>query len=254
MEVIQLNEDEVLLSRRLDDLFAAVQNKNVCKFTNFLDERQAMVALATIRKKHFTDYLFWGGFSEAERVILGFFPDYMQPQGEAFPIVPITVTYRKEDKLSHRDFLGALMNLMIKRELIGDILVQEGQAVLFVHQNASKLVLEELKRVGRVGVKCSASLPATLPAAHQYKELSGTISSPRLDALVAMLAGISREKASNLIKSGLVMQNCEIVDSPSNEVAQEDKLSIRGYGKYILQRIGPVTKKGRVSISCLKYI
>lgn len=146
------------------------------------------------------------------------------------------------------------MGLMIKREAIGDILVGEGLSVLFVTEPVAGVVLGELLKVGSCGVSCEQGLPDELPSAHQYRSIGGTVSSLRLDCVVALLTNLSREKASQLIRSGLVSKNAQPMDSISKEVAEGDKLSIRGYGKFLVGSAGTVTKKGRIHLECKKYI
>ena len=96
----------------------------------------------------------YGGFQEAERKVAGFFPDYVEIDEQLpslFPLEPLTARFREQDKLSHRDFLGSLMGLRISREMIGDILVGNGFAVFFVLNQAVPPILNEMKKVGRVG-------------------------------------------------------------------------------------------------------
>lgn len=243
-----------MFSDRVEDLFSIAETRSIPKFSPFLDERQQALARQVAAKSR-GNYLFYSGHpGEGDRLMLGVFPDYCEPDGELFPIVPITVHYRRQDTLSHRDFLGALMGLMIKREAIGDILVGEGLGVLFVTEPVAGVVLDELLKVGSCGVSCQRGLPEELPSAHQYQSMGGTVSSLRLDCVVALVTNLSREKASQLIRSGQVSKNAQPMDSISKEVEEGDKLSIRGYGKFLIGPAGAVTKKGRIHLECKKYI
>ena len=247
-----LTPEERLFADRVEDMFSIVDSRSIPKFSSFLDERQQAIVKQVAPQGN---YLLYAGHpGEGDRLMLGVFPDYCEPDGSLFPIVPITVRYRRQDTLSHRDFLGALMGLMIKREAIGDILVGEGLSVLFVTEPVAGVVLGELLKVGSCGVSCEQGLPDELPSAHQYRSVGGTVSSLRLDCVVALLTNLSREKASQLIRSGLVSKNAQTMDSISKEVAEGDKLSIRGYGKFLVGSVGTVTKKGRIHLECKKYI
>ena len=197
--------------------------------------------------------MFWGGFSEAERVVFGAFPDYLQPLEESFPIMGATVAFRKQDALQHRDFLGAFLALGLNRETLGDILVEDGRAVFFVRKEVSSVLLDGIQKVGRVGVSIQSGFQKPLPVAHRFKEISGVVASPRLDCLAALLTGLSREKAAGLIRSGLVMVDHEVFQEPSLTVREGVNLSVRGTGRFIIDRLGPVTKKGRLNVAGRKY-
>ena len=130
--------DIALLPARIDDLRQQCEKTNTPKFIGFLTAEE--VALATKTLKHDKNYCLFGGYDTAERVMIGFLPEWCD--NPVFPITPITFTYRKCDKLSHRDFLGAIMSLGVARETIGDILVEEGRAVIFVSNDVFRFVCE----------------------------------------------------------------------------------------------------------------
>ena len=119
--------EQDLLAARLEDSIK-LSRKRPC-FLGFLDEAQAAFCQERLSRRQDVAYLSWGGHEYAERVVLGFFPDYLEPAPEYFPITPLVLSYRKEDKLTHRDFLGSFMALGVERSVIGDIVVGEGQCV-----------------------------------------------------------------------------------------------------------------------------
>lgn len=256
MGPLNLSGEETLFSKKMGDLFRLCEEKGSARFSTFLDERQRVIARAVASAKGREgeeSHLFFGGYEDAERTMLGVFPFYETPDGEAFPITPITCRYRVQDKLTHRDFLGALMGLSIKRETIGDILIGDGCGVIFTFSPIASIIVQELTKIGRVGVTCEVGLPPVLPAAHTLLPVEGTISSLRLDCLVSFLTNRSREQASALIKGGLVQVNAVVVDASSRLLEEGSKLSIRGEGKFLLQTVGGVTKKGRIHVTCMKY-
>ena len=244
--------DREFLSR-IEDIFAVSRNRNIAKFSHFLDERQAYLAKMYAQRQE-QPYLFYGGYENAERVMLGVFPDYLPPSEEAFPLSPVTVTFRREDALSHRDFLGSLMALKIKREMVGDILPEPGRCVLFLGEAAAPLVFSELKKIGRVGVKLFPGIIGELPPGKTLVPVEGTVSSLRLDAVTAMVTGLSREKAQALIRSGEVTINYAAEQSVSAPLAPEDILRIRGYGKFLITGEMRTTKKDRIYLILQKYV
>lgn len=245
--------DDHILEAKVDDAIRCAQSGKAVRFIGFLDERQVMQVKSVLKNRMFKNYMFWGGFSEAERVVFGAFPDYLEPSAEEFPLLGITGVFRKQDVLRHRDFLGALLAQGLTRETIGDILVEEGRAVFFVRKEVSALLLNNIQKVGSVGISLQVGVQGSLPAAHHFREITGVVASSRLDCLVALFAGLSREKAAGLIRSGLVMVNHEIVQESSFSMQEGMGVSIRGTGRFVVDKLGPVTKKGRLNIAGRKY-
>ncbi len=245
-----LSRDE-WLKARIED--ALSQGKRRPSFVGFLDEREAAVAERTARSLKGEGWSLWGGYEESERKIFGVFPDYMEPDPFRFPITAITIRFRSCDHLDHRDFLGALLGAGLQRSVIGDILPEEGRCICFVRTENTGFLLSQIDRIGRVGVKLSEGYQEPLPAGRGFSEFQEVVASARLDCVVAAAIGQSREKASRMIEAGLVMKNHEQVLSLSEPVQEGDKLSVRGKGRYIIDRLGPVTKKGRMGIAGRKY-
>ena len=247
------NREDALFAARIEDMFTLAEEKCLTRFSFFLDEHQQSLA-RQIAASHGGNYGFYGGFADSERTVLGIFPFYQEVEYTLYPVVAVTVTFRKEDTLSHRDFLGALMSLLIKRESIGDILVGEGIGVIFTFDTIAPIIIQELTKIGRVGVRCQMGPPQSLPVSHHFLDLSGTVSSMRLDCIVSFLTNLSREKSAQLIRSGLVQVGGMVWESVSDTVQPGSKISIRGYGKFLIEEQGALTKKGRIHLLCKKYI
>lgn len=270
----QRTEAESLFCARVEDLLQQMEKSQTPKFTRFLDEREQMLAKKVLQKRKVDpqQYFFWTGFeanreesapSQIGRRMLGIFPDYitmMQQDDRAtlvqeeFPICSATLFWRKEDEVTHRDILGSLMGLDIKRELIGEILVEEGRAVIFCTETAQHLVLSELDKVGRAGIRVQQGHESPLPPLYRLSYETGTVSSLRLDCAVSAALNVSRDKSAALITGGLVHLNFLEESKISKEVKEGDILSIRGYGRYVLAKVGSLSKKGRLHIMIGKYI
>jgi len=248
------NGEEKLFYDRLSDLVHSVERDWTARFTFFLDERQQALASRHLHYSGFHQFMMFGGFEQAGRKILGLFPEYMEPTSEVFPLKAVTLHYRNEDKPRHQSILGTLMGLNIKRELIGDILIGEEEAVIFLLDPAHTLVLSELTKIGRTGVKVNDGLPDVLPEPYTLKPIGGTVSSLRLDCLVAFFTNLSREKASQLIRSGQVSVNFFEVNEISHLVAEGDVFSIRGYGRFVLSHVGGLSQKGRLHLLGHQYV
>lgn len=245
---------DAILEAKLCDAVRLAQSGSQPRFVGFLDERQALAAQKTINHILFKNYMLYGGYDGSERVVFGAFPDFIAPDAAKFPISAVTASYRACDRLTHRDFLGALLANGIQRETLGDILVEEGRCVIFARSEISEFILSQTEKIGRVGVRLVKGAMQPLPSGRNFEDFSAVVASARLDCIVAAAIGTSREKSSEIIRAGLVMLNHEVNTSVSAVVAPDSKLSIRGKGRFVLDRFGPMTKKGRLSIAGRKYI
>lgn len=243
-----------IFAAHISDLFTDVQQKYASRFTSFLDMHHLSIAQQLAQSSGYPNYLFYGGHCHGERMMLGVFPEYEQPDFHTFPIIPICAAFRREDIIGHRDILGSLMGIGIKRDTIGDILVGEGCAVFFVLQTVAPVIMTELTKIGRHGIKLSLEIPAQLPTLHDYQDFNVTVRSLRLDCIVAAVTGLSREKAVDAIQSKQVMVNGILLYEIAQQLKKGDIISIRGYGKYLFAEVGALTKKGRQHILCKKYI
>ena len=229
------------------------QRQDVMKFSVFLNETERALAEPVVKKSKVT-YRFYGGFPEAQRVVLGVFPDGYEPLDEYFPISAFTVIYPQDRKLSHRDFLGTLMAQQIKREMLGDILVAEGKANIFVLERIEKVISTQIDKIGGVGVTVTKGIEKPIEVLQKFKSIGGTLASLRLDAAVSLVTGLSREKASFLISSKLVFLNYLEKTVGTAKLNEGDILTVRGYGKYKLSKIGNETRKGRINVIFEAYI
>ena len=175
-------ERDIIISRVKDMLYRAEMDA-VPSFLGFLRPEEASVALVASNHKGFL----YGGFDNAERVMLCIYPDWMDTNDIEFPVTAVTFKYRKSDRLAHKDFLGALMAIGIKRETVGDILIGEGIAVVFLLNDIVRYVLTQIETIGRVGVTLKSGAPDVLPALAQKVTTTYTVASLRLDCVVAAL-------------------------------------------------------------------
>ena len=241
-------ESDIIVSRVRDMLYRA-ENDGTVQFLGFLREEEALVALAAANKNAFL----YGGYDNAERTFLCIYPDWLERDDIEFPITALTFKYRKSDTLAHKDFLGALMSLGIKRETVGDILITEGKAVVFLASDIAGYVINELHTIGRVGVSVCRGIEGELPCASKKQTIRSTVASLRLDCVVAALCNLSRNSADELLRDGRVMLNSIITEKATKTISVGDKLTVRGYGKYVVTSTEGVTRKGRSVIVIEKY-
>ncbi len=248
-----LSEEDKLFARQCADKVRAAEDRSRTGFTFFLPEGKAEIARRVMAAYCFERFLLWGGHTDAERVMLGVFAPYDEPSEEAFPIRALTIAYSGRESVTHRDILGSLMGLNIARETVGDILVGEKSSFVFLTETAAEEALRGLAKVGREGVTLTEGFdPAAVPE-RGFKEISGTVSSLRADCVLSLAARISRARAEELIASGLMTVKGQAVTKVSHRLEEGDTFSARGYGKFVLERVGGNTKKDRIYIDVKKY-
>ncbi len=241
-------EDKQLFSRADDTVRLCELRHSPC-FMGFLNERERFLL-----EKHlgwFSGLEFFGGYENASRVIMG--ACEREIDRDEFPLEKLCFKFRKTDRLSHRDFLSSLMGLGIERDCVGDILIGEGFAAVFVKSEIAPYVKSQLTKVGRVGVKLIPESECDISYKPETEEKCVILSSMRLDVIVAALTGLSRGKTSELILSGKVFVNYLENKNVSHTLGENDILTIRGKGKFIIKEQSGTTKKGRVKINIVHY-
>ena len=234
------SEDRLLLSKAYDVIEQADRYRRP-SFSSFLNEHESLYLKNHLSYKE--DILFYGGYENAVRVMLG-----AGASTEDFPITALSFTYREEFDLRHKDFLGSLMAAGLSRDAVGDILTSKGRTVVFVRQEIAPFILSEISKIGRVGVKISVCDTSDLPLTDDAEYLTFTLSSLRLDTFVSAVTHLSRDKAARLIKSDMVMLDHVTENSVSKLLTEGDSVTIRKYGKYVFTEDLGFSKKGKQKI------
>lgn len=246
------DREERIFAAHIADLSGQAA-RGTARYTAFLDERRQAIAAAALCQA-LGRAEFFGGYAGAVRKVLGIFGEHILPHDRDYPISALTILFLRQFPVSHRDILGTLMSLSIKREAVGDILVGDCLAVVFLLQGVLPIVQSELSRVGGVGVRCREGMPDVLPAVRKTQERRGIVTALRLDCVAAMLTGESRTRAAELIRSGAVAKNAQTITAPDAAVCDGDVISVRGFGKYQIGPVGSQSAKGRLHIAFWQYI
>ena len=204
----------------------------------------------------YAKYAAFGGCEGAERVVVRFGDPEDIGYDEPFPISIIRISPRSQkfaDTLSHRDFLGSLMNLGIERECLGDIAIVDNVGYLFCLDGISDYICSSLDKIKHTDVV--ASVIDALPDAPLYKTERRTIqlSSERLDAAVAKVFSLSRDDAQRLFSKGLVFASGKEISSPSRAPHEDEIISVRGHGRFIYRGVKSLSKKGKLNIEIDVY-
>lgn len=249
------NDEERFLCAHISDLAVLSRTTGVPRFSRFLNEREAIVAGYGAAQAGGSKPFFYGGYDGAARTVCGFFEGtYAEelPHEELFPVCAVTFSFRKIDKLSHRDFLGAILAAGLERSVVGDILTAEDYAVVFCLDTAVETIAG-LVKIGRVGVRSERGITKELPRT-EFERIDASIASLRLDCVVGACTNASREKSALLIRSGQVSADFSVCLNVSAMVKENTVISIRGFGRFRLSEIVGETKKGRLRVVIHKYI
>ena len=191
-----------------------------------------------------------GGFKDAERVI----PIFTEAYDPEDHLAAIRLAFRSQDKLSHRDILGAALGLGLERNVIGDIVAGEGAAWLVCLAHMANFIVENLVQAGKAGLYAEKIPLAALPEATKtLREQRGTVASLRLDALLAEAFHCSRGMAEELLAQGLVQLRHEVCLKGGAKVREGDIISVRGKGRVKLLHAGEESRKGRIWVTIGHY-
>ncbi len=245
------SQDSEWLSRCEDFEQSVLKYKSV-RFSHFVSPHELAVFHTHYRLSPDVTFMAWGGSDDAERVILGFFPDFLTPDVKDFPITALKVS--NVDGMNHRDVLGSVLGLGIKREMVGDIYFDGDCAVIMCDNTAKDYILYNLKTVGRKNVEVTEVTEGEFSLKHNFKILSVIVASLRLDAVVAAVAKMSRNDASKAITQDLVNVNFTVAQNPDKKLTEGDVISIRHHGRFVIESIAGETRKGRTVLEIKKYI
>lgn len=258
-----MTDDEILLSHARDLKSKSADNGMITN-TAFLDMRQRTLLLSTEKEQSkFVSQFYYGGHGDAERTVCVFIPrfyevdsaeEYFRENPADNPLSLIRIEKDKFTSLSHRDYLGALMGLSIKREMLGDILPDENGAFVVCLKTVERFILENLTGVGRATATCRrAELSEANKAREHFEEVFSSVASTRLDCVVAAAFKLSRGNAAKAIESGVVFANGVQILKTDYKVAEGEKIVLRGSGKAVLSEIKGESKKGRTHIVFKRY-
>ena len=252
------NKKEQFFVRHMMDLANRANQGNYPVFTDFLTTGEYALMNRMHRQFSYVKIHFFGGHSDCSHTVAGFFPaDWPEITESVFPVCCIKITPQDEryaQKLTHRDYLGAILNLGIERSKIGDIRINDKTAFVFCRDDFTSFILENLYQVKHTTVYCEQIEKEEEIPPQQYEILNRSVASPRLDNIVAAATGRSRSGAVQLIAQGHVVAGYEERTSASYSCRDDMILTIRGYGKYRLRIPEETyTRKGKLKIIIYKY-
>ena len=245
------NDEDRLFLSRMCDMAQKAENTGRIMYSKFLNPAQQH--LVRERLSRFVDVTFFGGYEDSDRCVAAFMYDTWEEL--QYPIKALKVQPTSKKAYSHRDYLGSVLALGIERELTGDIVITENGAYILVLEDISEFISMNLLKIANSSVKISnVDDLSDIVSNRRFKEASVTVSSLRLDCVLSAVAGKSRSASADFISEGLTTVNYEVVKNTSFQIKNGDVISLKGYGKVIVETDGGLTKKGRIHLNLKKYV
>lgn len=252
-----MDADEALFKKRLEELATKSYTNSQYLFTGFLSLAELNCYYQMERELSYVPVTAFGGTADCERVMLRFGGEELCGYEEPFPIACIEISPLIEkfaEELSHRDYLGALMNLGIERATLGDIVIagagdgdKARHAFLFCAEKMSPYIIKELDKVRHTSVRCELAekVPESTIARLERKKVQ--VSAPRADSIIAKLYNLSRSESVELFRAKKVFVNGRLNENNSGQLKSGDKVSVRGFGRFAFVGISGETRKGRLN-------
>lgn len=263
-----MNQDKELLNleKRFAELSRIAYQRDIITYSDFLNLNEQNILHKLPKDRLYTRVAYFGGYEMAERQMAAFIPDALYLRYRKNGITPAEVSYpfcalkiapvnlRFAEKLSHRDYLGAVLNLGIDRSRTGDIIPEDTDALLFVHNDIVDFLRSELTRVRHTAVSLERIPLMEIDYSPKFEEVCGTVASVRLDSLLSLAFNQSRSRLTGLIEGAKVYVNGRLITSNGYKPEEGDIISVRGMGKFRYEYAGGRTRKNRISVVINRYI
>lgn len=246
-------EDKNLMSNLYDKIILAEKTNKIIFSNEFLPP-SVWKAILNMKSSFDVEMDSYGIFEDSERKLMAFSKSLVETAN--YPVNLIKIINKSKFKtLEHKDYLGAVMALGIKREKFGDLILSESGTFTAVCEDISEYINQNLTYVG----KCPCEVEIIkdfkdISLTHNSKDILIKITSLRLDCVVSSICGLSRGKAAEIIDSGKVLLNYGELREKDKNIESQDILTIRGYGKYKILEVIGTTQKGKLKLSINKYI
>ncbi|EGL82192.1 RNA-binding S4 domain protein [Caldalkalibacillus thermarum TA2.A1] len=234
---------------RMAEWAELVRERHHPRLTPFLNPREQLIIRSVVGHAPDVKVKLWGGFQQAERKRAWIIPDYLDVTWDEFQLALLNIKASQWVNVTHRDVLGSLLGMGLKREVVGDILITPETIQVIVVREMEEYIRLHLTRIGRHQVRAEkADWSALTVPEEEWQAVTAIVSSLRLDVIVAECTRQSRAKAVQLIESGRVKVNWKVEDRPAEVLKEGDTISIKGYGRFLFQEIDRKTRKDKFRI------
>lgn len=264
IDYLARNDEDRILLNHMADKVRRLSEENWLQTSHFLTTTEQQLVDELMHFKGAPSLLFHGGYEHAVRKIPIFLPDYITPedqkrimreQPDEDPLSYLRFHLPKNRPLQHKDFLGSLMALGLKRQVIGDILPTDGSCDIVVLKELRDFIAEGLTKAGRVGLRCEilqSSADLIVPET-TLKDEEVILPSLRLDAYISAVFRLSRQKAQTMVSGGLVTRNGAVETKIARTVNDGDEIVLRRYGKTVCREVVGKTRKDHLILHIRRY-
>ena len=254
-------EDKLLISQLLDKIEFCMKREKI-EYTDFLDMYQVALVKSFMKKIEFCNYVLYGGFENSERKVLIIYPEKFninmieKNYCKIMKAIRILLPKEANGKYTHRNYLGGIIKVGLKREKVGDILVSDNGADIIVKEETAQTLKQELTTLTRFENSDFEIVEITELREQEIKveEISIIVPSLRLDNFVSDLAKTSRSKAAQIIDSERVFINGQNETKVSKQIKLGDVITIRGKGRFVVKEFSGTTRSGRTVVKIEKYV
>lgn len=250
------HKDEDIFIKRMIELSRISFERNICTYSDFLNLNQLNLLDQMQKNKLYSPFELNGGYKLAQRQMITFIPDAVSCNME-YPISTLSIKMKSKkysDILTHRDYLGSILGLGIDRSMVGDILIFDNYTLVFVHSKIADFICQHLDKVKHTMITCDYYYDLLENFEPKYDIIQGSVSSIRLDSIMALVVKESRSKLIRHIELGKVFVNSKLITSNGYKLNNGDIISIRGLGKFQYSGTINTTKKGKLFVEVRKYM
>ena len=238
--------------RRFEEMAERAYVTGRCLFTDFLSLDEVDLLLQCQSELEYAGLALFGGTDGCERVMARF-----GEREDPFPIYCLKAEPAQQkfaDTLTHRDLLGAMMNLDIARDTLGDIYLRDNVGYIFCKDSVAPILLEELTKARHTTLRCAicGELPEGLCTRTEEKLIQ--VASLRADVLVAGMFKLSREESLELFRRGLVFIDGRRTENNSGTVSENSVISVRHQGKFRYLGVASTSRKGKLNVKVALYV
>lgn len=251
-----LEEGQKIEIFKLLDKINIAEKKRIIRYSDFLDPYLYSISEIIIKNAFYICYKGFGGYENAERKIILFYPEYIDSTSINPPIKVVNIhNFPKNHMFSHREVLGSILSLGLKREKIGDIIINEDLIQIVVLDEVAKFIEIHLKKIGRYNIEVFITgINEIIPKKYEFIEINANVKSLRLDSICAVGFNESRNKTAADIKNGKIKVNYKPITSSSYNLNEGDMISYRTKGRIIFEKILGKTKKDRYKVLIKKFV
>ena len=255
------HEDKICLAQLLDKIEIS-KRTNKIEYTDFLDMYQVSLVENFLRKIQFNNCTLYGGYEEAERKVAIIYPEnytesmIQKNYNKILKVIRVKLPEEEKGKYTHRNYLGGIVKLGLKREKVGDILVSEEGADIITLEDFSNILKEQLPSLTRFESSIIENIELNKLKKREIKveEIKIIVQSLRLDNIVSDLARTSRSKSAKIINQERVFVDGQNETKLSKQLKLNDIITIRGKGRFVIKEFSGTTRSGRTVVSIEKYV